>query len=43
MVVEALRIDEASLIFGVRINIFVSIAVGVLAALAFRRFSKQSR
>ena len=43
LVFEALRIDEASLIFGVRINIFVSIAVGALAALAFQRFSKQSR
>ena len=43
LVFEALRIDEASLIFGVRINIFVSIAVGALAALDFRRFSKQSR
>jgi len=43
LVFEALRIDEASLIFGVRINIFVSIAVGALGALAFQRFSKQSR
>jgi len=43
LVFEALRIDEASLIFGVRINIFVSIVVGALAALAFQRFSKQSR
>lgn len=43
LVFEALRIDEASLIFGVRINIFVSVVVGALAALAFQRFSKQSR
>jgi prolipoprotein diacylglyceryl transferase len=43
LVFEALRIDEASLIFGVRINIFVAVIVGTLAALTFRRFSKQSR
>lgn len=43
LVFESLRIDDASLIFGVRINIFVAIAVGTLAALLFRRFSKQSR
>lgn len=40
---EALRIDEANLIFGLRLNIFVAIGVGVGAALTFRRFSKQAR
>ena len=43
LVFEALRIDEANLIFGVRINIFVAVIVGSLAALSFRRFSKQAR
>jgi prolipoprotein diacylglyceryl transferase len=40
---EALRIDEANLIFGIRINIFVALIVGSLAALSFRRFAKQAR
>ncbi len=40
---ELIRIDEANLIAGVRINVFVSIAVGVSALVAFRRFSFQSR
>lgn len=40
---EALRIDEANLIAGVRVNIFVSIAVGVLALIAFRRFGVRTR
>jgi prolipoprotein diacylglyceryl transferase len=43
LVFEALRIDEANLIFGIRINIFVALIVGSLAALSFRRFSKQAR
>lgn len=43
LVFEALRIDEANLIFGIRINIFVTLIVGALAALSFRRFAKQSR
>ena len=43
LVFEALRIDEANLIFGIRLNIFVSLLVGALAFLAFRRFSKQPR
>jgi prolipoprotein diacylglyceryl transferase len=40
---ELIRIDEANLIAGVRVNVLVSISVGVLALLAFRRFSKISR
>lgn len=40
---EALRIDEANLIFGVRLNIYVSIIVGLISALIFRRFSKQKQ
>lgn len=43
LVFEALRIDEANLIFGIRINIFVTLIVGALAALSFRRFAKQAR
>ena len=43
LVFEALRIDEANLIFGVRLNIFVALLVGALAFLAFRRFSKLPR
>lgn len=43
LVFEALRIDEASLIFGIRINIFVAIIVGIGAAFTFQRFSKQAR
>jgi prolipoprotein diacylglyceryl transferase len=40
---ELIRIDEANLIAGVRVNVLVSIAVGVFALLTFRRFSKVSR
>lgn len=40
---ESIRIDSAQLIGGVRINIFVSVIVGGLAVLVFRRFSKVSR
>jgi prolipoprotein diacylglyceryl transferase len=40
---EALRIDEANLIFGLRLNIFVSLLVGIGAAATFQRFSKHSR
>lgn len=43
LVFEALRIDEANLILGIRLNIFVALLVGGLSALAFRRFSKQPR
>jgi prolipoprotein diacylglyceryltransferase len=43
LVFEALRIDEANLIFGIRINIFVAFIVGSLAVLSFRRFAKQAR
>jgi hypothetical protein len=43
LVFEALRIDEANLIFGIRINIFVALIVGSLAALSFRRFAQQPR
>lgn len=40
---ETIRIDEASLILGIRVNVFVSIAVGVGALVAFRKFSTSSR
>ena len=40
---ELLRIDEAHHIFGVRVNVFVSIAVGVASLAVFRRFSQLSR
>ncbi len=40
---ETIRIDQAHLIGGVRINVLVSIAVGLSALLIFRRFSQQSR
>lgn len=43
LVFESLRIDEASLILGLRLNIFVSIIVGLLAALTFQRLSRQRR
>lgn len=40
---ELIRIDEANLIFGVRVNVFVSIAVGASAIVAFRKFSTNAR
>ncbi len=40
---ESIRIDQAHLIGGVRINVLVSIAVGLSALLIFRRFSRLSR
>lgn len=40
---ELIRIDQAHLVLGVRINVLVSIAVGALALSAFRRFSQLSR
>lgn len=40
---EALRIDEAYLIFGIRINIVVSVGVGLASLAIFRRFSRTSR
>ena len=40
---ELIRIDDAHLIGGVRINVLVSIAVGLLALVSFRRFSQLSR
>lgn len=40
---ELIRIDEANLIAGVRVNVVVAIAVGVLALMSFHRFSKVSR
>ncbi len=40
---ELIRIDEANLIAGIRINVLVSIAVGVLALATFRKFSRSSR
>ena len=43
LVFETLRIDEANLILGIRLNIFVALLVGGLSALAFQRFSKPAR
>lgn len=40
---ELIRIDEAHLIAGVRINVLVAIAVGLLALVSFRKFSTLSR
>jgi prolipoprotein diacylglyceryl transferase len=40
---EAIRIDEAHLIFGIRVNIFVSLAVGLASLAIFRTFSRTSR
>lgn len=40
---EFIRIDQAHLIGGFRINVLVSIAVGLLALVSFRRFSRLSR
>jgi prolipoprotein diacylglyceryl transferase len=40
---ELIRIDEANLILGVRVNVFVSIVVGISAVVAFRSFSSRSR
>jgi hypothetical protein len=40
---ESIRIDQAHLIAGVRINVLVSIAVGLSALVIFRRFSRLSR
>ena len=40
---ELIRIDQAHLIAGVRINVLVSIGVGLLALVSFRRFSTLSR
>lgn len=40
---ESIRIDPAHLLGGVRINVLVSIAVGLSALLIFRRFSSVSR
>lgn len=40
---ELIRIDEANLIAGIRVNVLVSITVGLLSFLAFRRFSQISR
>ena len=40
---ELIRIDEANLIAGIRINVLVAIAVGLMALVAFRRFSRVSR
>jgi prolipoprotein diacylglyceryl transferase len=40
---EYLRIDEANLIAGVRVNIFVASAVGVISLALFRRYSRTSR
>jgi prolipoprotein diacylglyceryl transferase len=43
LVCELLRIDEAHHIFGIRLNVFVSLAVGVASLAIFRRFSRVSR
>lgn len=40
---ELIRIDEANLILGIRVNVFVSIAVGLSALVAFRKFSTTTR
>jgi prolipoprotein diacylglyceryl transferase len=40
---ELLRIDDAQLIAGIRINVLVSIAVGSIAFVLFRKFSTSSR
>jgi prolipoprotein diacylglyceryl transferase len=40
---ESIRIDPAQLVGGVRINLLVSIAVGLSALVIFRRFSRLSR
>ena len=40
---ELIRIDEANLILGIRVNVFVAIAVGVSALAAFRKFSTSAR
>jgi prolipoprotein diacylglyceryl transferase len=40
---ELIRIDEANLILGIRVNVFVSIAVGLSALVAFRKFSTSTR
>lgn len=40
---ELIRIDEANLILGIRVNVFVAIAVGVSALVAFRKFSTSAR
>lgn len=40
---ESIRIDQAHLIGGLRINVLVSISVGLLALVSFRRFSRLSR
>jgi prolipoprotein diacylglyceryl transferase len=40
---EALRIDEAHHIAGVRLNIFVAVAVGAISLALFRKFSNKAR
>lgn len=40
---ELLRIDEANLIAGIRVNVLVSIVVGATSLVLFRRFSSSSR
>ena len=40
---ELIRIDQAHLIAGIRVNVLVAISVGLLSLLTFRRFSKVSR
>lgn len=40
---ELIRIDEANLILGIRVNVFVAIAVGLSALAAFRKFSASAR
>lgn len=43
VLIEYLRIDPSNLIMGVRLNIFVSLTVGVAAVVAFRGFSRSER
>ena len=43
VIIEYLRIDPAQLIVGVRINVLVSIGVGLCGVVLFRRFSRSER
>jgi prolipoprotein diacylglyceryltransferase len=43
VLVEYLRVDSSHLIIGIRLNIFVALAVGTLALIAFRGFSRSER
>ena len=43
VLVEYLRIDSSHLIIGIRLNVFVALAVGAAAIVAFRGFSRSER